>query len=126
MLLTLILACDSAVTDSADSDDRPAGCIVGPTIEITAPASSTVFPVDQPIALTMEAASEVDAAEALRLLWNVFLDGASDDENIGTNAVESWTPAEVGRWTIRAQVEDTCTDELAMDPVQHSIRVEVQ
>ncbi len=126
MLLFVLLACDGGATDSADSDDTPAGCIRGPEIDITAPASSAVLAVNEPITLTMEVASEVDAVGDLRLLWNVFLDGASDDENLGTNTVESWTPTEIGRWTIRAQVEDSCTDELEMDPVQDSVRVEIQ
>ncbi len=126
MVLFLILACDGAATDSADTGDKPAGCLNGPTVDITAPASSAELPVNEPVTLTMDAASEVDAGEDLRLLWNVFLDGASDDENLGTNTVESWTPAEIGVWTIRAQVEDSCTDELAMEPVQDSVRVKVQ
>lgn len=124
MLLLALFACDSASTDTDDTGGA-AGCQRGPTIEITSPASSSELPINQPVALEMTVESEVDAEEDLRLLWNVFLDGASDDENIGVHTTESWTPDVAGIWTIRAQVEDSCTDELAMNPVQDSVRVEV-
>lgn len=125
MLLSFLLAC----TGSEDTGPglSSGGCRLGPTIEITSPESSSSLPAGQPVTLTMEVASEVDEAASLRLLWNVFKDGAADDDNVGTHTTETWTPAaeDVGIWTIRAQVEDSCTDELGIPPVQDSVRVEV-
>ncbi len=124
LLATLLVACDSDTADTADTSSA-GGCQAGPSIEITSPASSSELPIGVPVALEMEVSSEVDELTDLRLLWNVFKDGASDDENLGVHPSETWTPDEAGIWTIRAQVEDTCTDELAMQPVQDSVRVEV-
>lgn len=124
MLLLALFACASTDTETADTSGV-VGCQAGPSIEITSPASSSELPIAQPVSLTMEVSSEVDAVEDLSLLWNVFKDGASDDENVGVGQTATWTPAEAGIWTIRAQVEDSCTDELAMNPVQDSVRVEV-
>lgn len=125
MLLSFLLACTGS--EDTGSDLPAGGCRLGPTIEITSPESSASLPAGQQVTLTMEVASEVDEAASLRLLWNVFKDGASDDDNVGTHATETWTPVaeDVGVWTIRAQVEDSCTDELGIQPVQDSVRVEV-
>ncbi len=123
MLLQLLACTTSDATDT--SDVSLSGCFSGPTIEITSPESSVELPINQPISLTMDVVSEVDDVSVLRLLWNVYLRDADDDENIGTNPSETWTPVTAGIWTIRAQVEDTCTDELAMLPVQDSVTIEV-
>lgn len=123
-MLLLLLAC--ATSDGTDtSDDSLTGCLQGPKIEITSPASSVELPINQPISLTMDVESEVDDDSVLRLLWNVYLRDADDDENIGTSPSETWTPTIAGIWTIRAQVEDTCTDELGIPPVQDSVTIEV-
>ena len=123
-MLLLLLAC--ATSDATDtSDDSLTGCFQGPTITITSPASSAELPINQPVSLTMDVESEVDDASVLRLLWNVYLKEADDDQNVGTNPSETWTPTTAGIWLIRAQVEDTCTDELGIPPVQDSVTVEV-
>lgn len=125
MFLTLLLACAGS-EDTAPVADLE-GCHNGPSIEITSPESSARLTAGADVTLSMEVSSEVDGPESLRLLWNVFKDGASDDDNVGTHTTETWTPTaeDVGIWTIRAQVEDTCVDELGIAPVQDSVRVEV-
>lgn len=123
-MLLLLLACETS-SGSDTSDATPTGCFAGPSIEITSPESSVELPINQPVSLTMDVASEVDDTSQLRLLWNVYLHDADDDENVGTNPSETWTPTIAGIWTIRAQVEDTCTDELGMQPVQDSVTIEV-
>ena len=103
------------------------GCFNGPSIEITSPESSARLPADVAVTLSMTVSSEVDDDTSLRLLWNVYKDGAPDDDNVGTRPTETWTPTaeDVGIWTIRAQVEDTCVAELGIQPVQDSVRVEI-
>jgi hypothetical protein len=124
-MILYFLACAGNDDDSALVERE--GCYQGPSIEITSPESSARLPVNVAVTLSMEVSSEVDDDASLRLLWNVFKDGASDDENVGTHTTETWTPGadDVGIWTIRAQVEDSCVDELGLSPVQDSVRVEV-
>ncbi len=123
-MLLLLLAC--ATSDDTDTAGTSlTGCLQGPKIEITSPESSVELPVNQPVSLAMDVESEVDDISALRLLWNVYFSEADDDQNVGTNPSETWTPTVTGIWLIRAQVEDTCTDELGMKPVQDSVTVEV-
>ena len=123
-MLLLLLGCTAE--EDTDSARTPlTGCFAGPTIEITSPASSSEVPLGETVSLTMDVVSEVDDTQTLRLLWNVYLPGEPDDENVGTNPSETWTPPRAGIWTIRAQVEDTCTDTLEMQPVQESVTIEV-
>ncbi len=126
MFFLSLLACTGSDDDSTAPVERE-GCFQGPTVTITSPESSSELPVGVAVTLSMEASSEVDDVSVLRLLWNVYKDGAADDENLGTLPIESWTPTaeDEGIWTIRAQVEDSCIAELAMEPVQDSVRVQV-
>ncbi len=128
-MLILLLACDGGST--VDSNDTATGlgghCNVGPTIEITSPASSATLPLGEPVALVAEATSEVDDQDKLRVLWAVVPNGGNDD-NVGTGLTQTWTPDAAGIWTIIVQVEDTCTDdpEMTLEPVQDDVRVTVQ
>ena len=127
MLLAAFLACAASGDSSGDTSAKPEGCWSGPSITITSPEGSATLPVNEAVALTAEASSEVDDAASLRILWAVAPNGGNTD-NIGTHLTESWTPTEVGIWTIFAQVEDSCTDDdtLQLDPVQDSVRVDVE
>lgn len=124
LLLTLFACATDETTDT--SGGGPAGCYSGPSVEITSPASLAKLPAGEPVALTMEVHSETDDT-TLRLLWAVMPNGGDDPDNLGTHTSETWTPSvdDVGIWTIFAQAEDTCTDELSLQPVQDTVRVEV-
>jgi len=128
-MLILLLACDGG--SGADSNDTATGlgghCNVGPTIEITSPASSATLPLGEPVSLVAEATSEVDQQNALRVLWAVVPNGGNDD-NVGTGLTQTWTPDATGIWSIIVQVEDSCTDdpEMTLEPVQDDVRVTVQ
>lgn len=123
----LLVACEGD-TDSGDTAPLAVGgCLLGPSISITTPASAANLPVGQAVALSAEASSEVDSASLLRILWATAPNGGETD-NVGTGLTQSWTPTETGIYTVFVQVEDSCTDNTAFDlePVQDSVRVEVE
>lgn len=129
LVLLVLFGCDASGDSGAgDSTDVAGGvCNLGPSIDITSPASAAVLPVGQAVALTAEAESEVDSAAELRILWAVAPD-AGDTDNVGTGLTQSWTPTEVGIYTVFVQIEDSCTDnpDFELEPVQDSVKVEVE
>ena len=125
MLLLALFACaGSSSTDT--SDEGSGGCFAGPSVTITSPESGAELTAGEPVALTMDVHSETDDS-TLRLLWAVAPVGGGDTDNQGTHTSETWTPSldDVGRWTIFAQAEDTCTDSLGLNPVQDTLKVDV-
>lgn len=127
-LWVTLLGCETPEDSGTESGEVVGGaCIVGPSISITSPASSSILPIGQAVSLTSEASSEVDSAANLRVLWAVAPNGGNTD-NVGTGLNQTWTPEEAGVYRIFVQVEDSCTDdpELNIEPVQDSVAVEIE